>query len=148
MNSSPRKTPATYDDANLLLRLYELRREDRMRAARAWFASKYHAANLEEAMTLGPPGSEENASFRMVTSYWDMVASYITAGVLNADLFFESNRELLLVWIRIKPIIPEIRAAFGDPCYLHSLEEVGENYAIWLNSRAPGSFEAFAKRMG
>jgi hypothetical protein len=148
MAISSKKTPATYEDVNLLLRLFELRREERMRAARAWFVAKCRAATFEEAMTLAPPGSEENASFRMVSSYWDMVASYICAGVLNADLFYESNRELLIVWVRIKPILPAIREAFADPCYLHSLEEVGENYAAWLNERAPGSFDAFVKRIG
>ncbi|KAB2910440.1 MAG: enoyl-CoA hydratase/isomerase family protein [Dechloromonas sp.] len=102
----------------------------------------------EEAMKLAPAGSDENAFFRMVTSYWDMVASYVTAGVLNANLFYESNRELLVVWVRIKPLLPAIREAFSDPFYLHSLEEVGEDYAAWLNNRAPGSFEAFAKRIG
>lgn len=148
MAISSKKTPATYEDVNLLLRLFELRREERMRTARAWFVAKCRAATFEEAMTLAPPGSEENTSFRMVSSYWDMVASYICAGVLNADLFYESNRELLIVWVRIKPILPAIREAFADPCYLHSLEEVGENYAAWLNERAPGSFDAFVKRIG
>lgn len=148
MAISSKKTPATYDDVNLLLRLYELRREERMRAARAWFVAKCRVANFEEAMALAPPGSDENTSFRMVSSYWDMVASYVSAGVLNADLFFESNRELLVVWVRLKHILPAIREAFADPFYLHSLEEVGEHYAAWLNERAPGSFEAFAKRMG
>lgn len=148
MAISSNKTPATYDDVNLLLRLYELRTEARMRAARAWFISKCKAASYEEAMKLAPPGSDENASFRMVSSYWDMVASYVCAGVLNANLFYESNRELLVTWVRIKPILPAIREAFSDPFYLHSLEEVGESYAAWLNERAPGSFEAFAKRIG
>ena len=148
MAISRNNTPATHEDVNLLLRLYELRTEARMRAARAWFISKCKASSYEEAMKLAPPGSDENASFRMVSSYWDMVASCVAAGVLNANLFYESNRELLVAWVRIKPILPAIREAFADPFYLHSLEEVGEDYAAWLNERAPGSFEAFAKRIG
>lgn len=148
MAISSNKTPATYEDVNLLLRLYELRTEARMRTARAWFVSKCKAATFEEAMQLAPPGSEENASYRMVTSYWDMVASYVCAGVLNANLFYESNRELLVVYVRIKHLLPAIRQAYSDPFYLHSLEEVGESYAAWLTERAPGSYEAFAKRIG
>jgi hypothetical protein len=148
MSTPTRKLPATYDDANLLLRLYELRREERMRAARTWFVANYRAASLEEGLKIAPMGSEESVSLRMVTSYWDMAASFVQSGVMNRDLFFESNRELLLVWIRIKPAVPAIREMFGDPFYLHSLEAVGESFAEWLNERAPGSFEGFASRMG
>ncbi len=142
------KTPATHHDVKLILHLYELRREQRLRAARAWFIAHCKAATFEDAMQLAPPGSEENASLRMVSTYWDMAASFVRSGALNADLFYESNRELLVVYVRIKPILPAIRKAFEDPFYLHSLEEVGEHYAAWLNQRAPGSFEAFAKRVG
>jgi uncharacterized membrane protein YgcG len=69
----------TYDDVNLILKLYELRREERMRKARAWFA-KYKASSIDEHLKHYPPGSEEDASFRMVTTYWEMVASFVTAG--------------------------------------------------------------------
>jgi len=79
---------ATYDDANLVLRLYELRRDEKLRAARDWFSTEFKAKNMEEARALMPPGSQSNAYFRMVTSYWDMVASFITSGVLHEELFF------------------------------------------------------------
>ena len=148
MAFNPRSPQATYEDVSLLLRLYEIRREERMREARRWFVANYRAASYEEAKALLPVGSEENASFRMMVSYWDMVASYIKAGVLNQELFFEGNRELLLVWVRVKPTIAEVREAFADPFYLHNLETVGEAYAAWLDDRAAGSFDAFAKRIG
>src|SRR6185369_9803203 len=92
-----RTTKSTYDDVNLLLRLYDMRREDRLRQARAWFASKFRATSMEDFQKLCPPGSDENASFRQVTSYWEMVASFINQGVLNEQLFFENTREMLLV---------------------------------------------------
>ena len=87
----------TYDDANLILRLYEMRREERMREARAWFTAHFRPKKWEELATLVPPGSAENASYRMVISYWDMVASFVVTGVLNKELFFQSGRELLLL---------------------------------------------------
>ena len=83
---------ATYDDVNLLLRLYELRRDDKMREAREWFAGVFKAKNMEEFMQQARPGSGPNAWYRMVTSYWEMVASFITAGVLNKELFFSKRR--------------------------------------------------------
>ena len=71
---------ATYDDARLILSLYETRREERLRKARAWFAGSFKPRSLEDFSALCPPGSDENASYRMVTTYWEMVASFITSG--------------------------------------------------------------------
>ncbi len=49
MNPKP-----TYDDANLILRLYDMRREDRMRQARAWFTAKCKVTSYDELMKLAP----------------------------------------------------------------------------------------------
>src|SRR5260221_5103695 len=102
---------ATYDDANLLLRLYELRREEKLRAARAWFIENFKVKTRADLMALCPAGSENSARMRMVTTYWDMVASFVTSGVLNAELCFVNNRELLVVWLRMEPILAETRTA-------------------------------------
>jgi len=138
---------ATYDDVNLVLRLYELRREKRMREARAWFGGKFRASTMEEFNQICPPASEENASFRMVVSYWDMVATFVTSGVLNEELFFETGRELLLVWTRVKHVLPQARELSKDPFQFRNLETVGTSMARWMNSRAPGSYEAFEQRI-
>ena len=92
----------TYDDANLILRLYEMRRDDRMREARQWYTASFRPKKWEDLATLVPGGSAENASYRMVISYWDMVASFIVTGVLNKELFFQSGRELLVVFERLQ----------------------------------------------
>src|ERR1039457_853448 len=96
---------ATYDDANLILRLYELRREEKLRQAREWFGQKFKAGSMEETMQLIPPGSQENAYFRMVVSYWEMAASFVTAGVLSQELFFESNGELMFCWEKVRGMV-------------------------------------------
>ena len=107
---------ATYDDVNLILRLYEMRREARMREARKWFTGSFKVKTFEEFQALCPPGSEPNASYRMVTTYWEMVASFLTSGVLNAELFYQSGRELLFVWERVRDIVPSSCAtAFKHP---------------------------------
>jgi hypothetical protein len=138
---------ATYDDANLILRLYEMRREERMREARAWFTANFHVLTLEELQKLCPLGSKENAHYRQVTSYWDMAASFITAGVLSEELFFESNRELLLVYTRVQKVLPAIREAFKDPNVMKNLEAVAKDFIDWMNKRTPGSYDAFAGRI-
>ena len=118
-----------------------------MREARAWFGSKFRASTIEEFNQLCPPGSEENASFRMVVSYWDMVASFVTSGVLSEELFFETGRELLLVWTRVKHWLPQARELNKDPFQFRNLETVGNSMAQWMSSRAPGSYEAFEQRI-
>lgn len=136
---------ATYDDVNLILRLYDMRREEKLRAARAWYVANFKPKTVEEMFALAGPGTDHNAAFRQSISYWDMVAGFVTAGVLNEELFFQSHRELLLFWIRIKPVIKEVREFYKDPNTWKNLETVGEAYARHMG---PDVFAAFAARVG
>ena len=138
---------ATYDDANLILRLYEMRREERMRQARAWFSAKCKVKSYEELVKLAPGGSEENASLRMVTTYWDLVASFMTSGVLNKELFFQSGREMLLVWERVRDYLPAQREAYKDPGYLKHLETIGNEFANYFKQQDGAAYDAFLKRI-
>jgi len=88
-----------------MLRLYEDRREPRLREAREWFAANFHAKNEEDLMRICPPGSRENAYMRMVLGYWEMVASIVNRGLIDEDFFFESNGEQWVVWEQVKPVI-------------------------------------------
>jgi hypothetical protein len=137
----------SYQDADLILRLYEMRREPRMREARRWFASHFKAKTMEEYNVTCPPGSEPNASFRMLTSYWEMAVSFVAMGVLNQELFFQSNREFLFVWERIRDVAPEYRKAVASPVEWKNLETVSAAYVQWWNQRAPGAYDAFVKRV-
>jgi hypothetical protein len=134
---------ATYDDANLILRLYELRRDETLRKARSWFGPNYNAATLEEMMQKYPFGSQEATYIRMVTSYWDMAASFVTAGVLNKELFFQSSRELLVVWEKVRGIIPAMREMSKDPEYCGNLETVANSYIKYLEARSPELYPTF-----
>ena len=138
---------ATYDDANLILKLYDMRREPRLREARKWFTSSFKAKSFEELMALCPPGSEPNASYRMVTTYWELVASFITSGVLHDELFFQSGRELLFVWERVRDIAPQVRAQIKNDVEWKNLETVANAYIKWWNAASPGAYEAFQKRV-
>jgi hypothetical protein len=135
---------ATYDDVNLILKLYEMRREEKLRAARAWFQASFKPKTMEELYAIAGPGTDGNAMFRQSVSYWEMVASFITSGVLNEELFFQSNRELLFFWLRLKPVVNEMRAASKDPKQWKNLETVGEAFA---KSMTPEAYEVFAARV-
>jgi hypothetical protein len=134
----------TYDDVNLILRLFELRREEKMRQARDWFGKSFKARTLEDFQALCPPGSDPNAYYRMVVSYWDMVASFVTSGVLNEDLFYQSGRELLFVWERIRELIPEMRKTFKNPTLLKNMETVANSFIERMNREAPEAYSAFS----
>jgi hypothetical protein len=138
---------ATYDDANLILRLYDMRREERLRQARAWFSANFKAKNGEDVNKLCPPGSEENASYRMVVTYWEMVASFVTSGVLNQELFFQSGREILFVWIRITDLVPGMRVAHKDPSWLINMETVAKAYIEHWKKSAPEAYDLFVTRV-
>jgi hypothetical protein len=137
---------ATYDDVNLILKLYELRRDDRLREARKWF-SGLKVKTLAELQAACPPGSEQDASLRMVTSYWEMAASFITSGVLSEPLFQQSGGELLFVWTKIQDVVPELRKAFSNPKYLSNVETVAKGMIDNMNRANPKAYEAFSARV-
>jgi hypothetical protein len=138
---------ATYDDARLILSLYEARREERLRKARAWFTASFKPRTIADLAAICPAGSDENASYRMVVTYWEMVASFVTSGVLNRDLFFQSGRELLVVWERVRDILPAVRDQQKDPMYFSNLEAVANEFIEYLEHRTPGAYKAFSARV-
>jgi hypothetical protein len=132
----------TYDQANLLLRLYELRREPRLREARAWFFANFDAQSPEEVGQKYPPGSESNASMRMVLTYWDMAAGMVNRGLIDDDLFFENSGEGFWVWDRVRGLLPAMRAAFQNPQMWNQLDAFGKRMEAWQEKRAPGHVAA------
>ena len=136
MPKGKKPTPAQVD---LQLRLYELRRETKLRAARDWFAKSFFIKKAEDTEWIAPQGSEENAYYRMVVTYWDMACALFNYGLLHEELFFESTGEYYMVWVRTEPAIMEWRKLFGDPKVGHNLEETARRYEKWRERRAPGS---------
>ncbi|HYL09888.1 MAG TPA: hypothetical protein VEU31_04045 [Candidatus Acidoferrales bacterium] len=137
----------TYDQVNLMLRLYELRRESRLRDARSWFVQHFHAASPEEIAQKYPPGSAESTNLRMTISYWDMVASIVNRGLIDDELFFENNGEAWVVWDRIRNIVPPWRAGYQNPALFSNLEECCRRLETWRERKAPGSTAALRKMM-
>lgn len=120
--SDPAK--ATYEDANLILKLYELRRDEKLREARQWFASEFRPQTFDDVKALLMPDHPRNTAFRMVVSYWDMAASFAVRGPLNAELLLESAGELIGVWSLVEPFIADLRELVKLPEFLRNLEEI------------------------
>lgn len=137
----------THEEVNLMLRLYELRREPRLRQARAWFVNHFHPSSPDEIREKYPQGSEENSNIRMTMSYWDMVAGIVNRGLINDDIFFENNGEMWVVWDRVRNIAPAWRSAFQNPMIFGHLEETCRRMEAWREKRAPGSTAAMRKMM-
>jgi hypothetical protein len=136
----------THHDVDVILKLYELRREDRMRKARSWLFG-YKASNAAEHQSACPPGSDQEAYYRMVTSYWDMAASFATSGALNKELFMQNAGELLFVWEKTKGTIADSRKTIGNPKYLSNLETIAQAMIDNMNSANPKAYEAFSARV-
>ena len=111
-----------YESADLLMRLYEARREPTMREARTWYARQFHPASIDEMLqTLAGPNS---AYFRMVTSYWEMAATFVNRGAIDEAMFNDANGEQIGVFAKVEPFIDEYRAKTGFPTYLINLEKL------------------------
>jgi len=122
------------DSANLLLKLYELRREPTMRDARDWFARDFNPSSIDEVMgTLAGPNS---GRFRMVSSYWDMAASFVNNGAIDEQMFNDANGEQLVVFAKLEPFVAEYRTRLGSQSYFAHLEK--------LVMKRPGAKEAMA----
>src|SRR5467141_4059123 len=135
----------TNEQVNLMLRLYEERREPRLREAREWFAANFQVKNEGEMMRLCPPGSKENAYVRMVLGYWEMVASIVNRGLIDEEFFFESNGEQWVVWEQVKPVIGVWGPLPSSPNFLAHLPEQCRRLEAWREKRSPGSNEAIRK---
>lgn len=110
--------------ADVLVKLYELRTQPELRRARAWFAFEFHPNSAQEVLGtwLGP--GHESAPYRMVTSYWDMAASFVTQGAIPAEMFNAANTEHFSLYAKMRPYLAEIRATTKYTDYLGNVERV------------------------
>src|ERR1035441_5813176 len=99
--------PDNYD-AELLLRLYDLRRESKLRQGREWLLRRFQTKNFDDYLAQAPAGSENSALFRMTVTYWDMAASLVNRGLINVDLFFENTSEFWIIWDKVRNFAPPL----------------------------------------
>ncbi len=121
----PRKP--SHADAELLLRLYEIRRDPELRRARQWFLKEFQATGWDEIGQRYLTHTDEDRWFRMTISYWEMVATLVNRGVLHEELFFDHTGEDVVTWEKCKPWIAGARASIR-PSYLHNFEKLVERH--------------------
>ncbi|HJP90667.1 MAG TPA: hypothetical protein VJ875_01850 [Pyrinomonadaceae bacterium] len=110
-----------YEDANLILKLYDLRREKTMRDARNWFFT-FNPQSTKDFIDVLT--SDKSGYYRMVVSYWDMAASLVNNGAIDSQMFGDANGEHLFVYAKLEPFIPTLREEMGAPQFLSHLEKV------------------------
>jgi len=115
-----------HHDAELVLKLYELRRETVMREARNWMAT-FNPKSIDDVVAvMSNFGAKENAYMRQVCSYWEMVAAFIIHGTLNADLAYDTLGEMYFVYAIIQPVLEDFRKKFNSPDFFKNVKQVVE----------------------
>jgi len=99
------------EEAGLILKLYDLRREETMRKARDWYFREFNPQSLADFNSA--MFGEHSGHLRMVVTYWDMAAALVNNGAISLELFNDSNGEHIGVFSKIEPLLGEIRAAYG-----------------------------------
>ncbi len=116
----------THSDAQLILQLYELRRESEMRKARNWYVGEFFPQSADDFLKVAQAfGTQENAWLRQVSGYWGIVASFVLAGVLNEELFLQPgfSGELFVIYAKVHPLVKELREKLNDPEFFLNIEK-------------------------
>jgi len=111
-----------YESADLLLKLYDLRREPVLRKARAWFREEFHPQTAQDV--LAAYRGKRSAYYRMVTTYWGMAATLVLHGAIDEQMFADANGEHIMVYGKLQPFLAELRGLLNNPGYLDRLEQV------------------------
>jgi hypothetical protein len=114
-------------DAELILRLYDLRREAEMRKAREWWANDFWPNNADDFLKVAwAPGTQENRWLRQVSGYWGIAASFVLQGALDEDLFIVPgfSGEMFIMFAKIYPFVEELREKLDDPEAFLDIEKV------------------------
>jgi hypothetical protein len=117
-----RAMPTPFESAQLNLQLFDLRREPVLREARSWFLNDFNPESITELVAV--VSGERNASFRMVLGYWDMAASLVTTGAIDADAFRAAHGEVFATFSKIQPFLADMRGISGEPEFCKHLETV------------------------
>lgn len=122
-----------YKDADLILKLYDLRREKTMRDARSWFFT-FNPKGTEDFIDVLT--SEKSGLYRMVISYWDMACSLVNNGAIDPQMFNDANGEHLFVYAKLEPFLPALREEMGNPNFLAHLEKTVKECPDYENKLA------------
>jgi hypothetical protein len=118
---------ASSTDAQLILQLYDLRREPEMRKARHWWMNEFWPGNADDFLKVAwAMGSQENNWLRQVGGYWGLAASFVLQGTLNEELFLRpsSSGEMFVMFAKVQPFLKDLREKLGDPEAFLDIEKV------------------------
>ena len=118
---------ASYHDAELVLKLYDLRREPVMRQARIDVFAKFHPKSYEDVLAVTKPDHPVNVAYRMVSSYWEMAAGLVKHKTLDLELFAENCAEGLFMFAKVEPHLERIRKEIAPTAYLNMEHVVRES---------------------
>jgi hypothetical protein len=139
--SSMERMLATAADAEIILKLYELRTEAVMRQARAWVGGEFWPTTLDEFNAVAEnPADPHNAWYRQVITYWEMAAAMVLHGAVSAELFVDSNGEGFFLLAKFAPILEAIREK--NPMFMNKTSELINRF-----SAAAQRYEVTLKRV-
>ena len=115
-----------YENADLLIRLYDLRREAKLRDARTWVIKSFNPSSPEDYTSVLT--SEDSAKLRMVLGYWDMAASFVVHGAIAAPMFHAACGEMLAAFCKVEHMLAEVREHTGQAGLLEHVEQVAAEW--------------------
>jgi hypothetical protein len=136
-----------HHDAELALRVYELRREAVMRQSRHEVGTTFWPRSFDDVLAVTRATSPLNAAYRQVSSYWEMVYGMVRHGIVHADYFLESNGEGLFIFARVAPYLERYRAeispiAFRNAEWVASETQTGRRYFELFTARVKKALES------
>jgi hypothetical protein len=117
----------TAADAELILKLYDLRREAEMRKARQWWVVTFWPDSPDDLAKIAlAAGTQENNWLRQVTGYWEMAASFVLHGTLSEELFMELAfcGEMFVIFAKARPFLKDLRAQLKSPAVMANIEKL------------------------
>lgn len=148
----PKKPTAA--DAELILKMYDLRREAEMRKARNWWVVDFWPQNVDDIIKVSTAlGTQENAWLRQVGGYWNLAASLALAGTVSEDLFLEPSfsGEMFLIFSKLQPFLKELRSKMKNPHIFANVEKLitsskkGREFLTVMEGQLAARREAMAK---
>jgi hypothetical protein len=118
------KTKKALEQAELILKLYEIRRETALRAARDYVGGEFKPKSVEEFVSLVKDGGKPSGHILQVYGYWDMVAAFVVHGALDEALIFDTCQEMYFQFEKIQPYLAGFREQMNLPEFLRSMETV------------------------
>jgi hypothetical protein len=115
----PKESP-DHRDAELMVRVYDLRREAVMREARAAIAADFWPRSYDDVLAVMKPDHHLNTAFRQTTSYWEMVYGFARHGIVAPDFWIENNSEGLFILAKVEPFIEQLRTEYAPTCLRNS----------------------------